>query len=296
MLESAREIMTVQANLVQHLSSQNVVRTKSRSRLFLAIVAVSVLAHGVVLGLPWPETQPSQEPPAPLPESDPEAVVDVAILPPEVLKPPVEEAVEPSEETSVAPESPAQATERSAESPSPLPTPSQPLESPPPPPQQPSEPTTPVPNPADELPPEPGSRDLTEPVVTPPATLQERLRDLNEYQHDPNKNLGSGAITAIQSWAVPGQVYPSKADTLELPYSLGEACLPAPPLRGTLMVVTDEVGNFVRGPEVISSTGYDILDEQAEEFVTKGDYRLPEDFEAKAYSVDIEVLYPDDCL
>ncbi len=89
---------------------------------------------------------------------------------------------------------------------------------------------------------------------------------------------------------------PSIADPLSLPYELGATCLDEPPLRGTLMVVVDEVGNFRRGPTVVSSTGYAILDEQAEAFVRTGQYRLPEGNEPKAYAVNIEVAYPAACL
>ena len=298
MLKSARGIMAAQANLVQHLSSQNVVRTKSRSRLFLAIIALSVLAHGVVLGLPWPETQLSQEPPAPPPASDPETVVDVAILPTEVLKPPLEEAVESPAETSAATESETQVVERSPESsPPPLNAPpptSQPLESPPPPPQQESEPTTPIPNPADELPPEPGSPNRT---PSSPPTLQERLQDLGEYQYDSAQHfddLNQDLLAIYQDWSNEAEM--SRIDEpLQLSYELSETCLDNPPLRGLLMVVVDEVGNFRRGPEVVNSTGYALLDEQAENFVRTGEYRLPEGSEPKAYAVNIEVLYPAEC-
>jgi len=278
--------------VVAQLSSHKLIRINSRSRYFLAVVVLSVLAHGVVLGLPWPATEAPEEPPATAAERDPSAMMDVAILPADRLRPAVEAAIEPT--PSEAPPAPGPVVEPPPPPPTNSPPPpSQPVTTPPPTPTEPpTDPTPPGPDPLNELPPEPGSSGLT----SPPPTFQEPLQDPGEYQYDGTKNLGDATITISQSWAVEGQVLPEKVATLELPYELETTCLDEPPLRGTLMVVTDEVGNFVRGPEVISSTGYAILDEQAEEFVSEGQYRLPEDFEAKAYSVDIEVLYPQACL
>jgi hypothetical protein len=291
-------VMAVQVNFVVQLSSPKLIGT--RSRYFLAVVVLSVLAHGMVLGLPWPEPEMPPEPPAP-PEPESTAVMDVAILPTDRLRPPVDQPVEPPAEPSVqTPEVEARSPEPARSPTTAPPRPSPQVETPPPTPPEPTtEPPPPGPDPVNELPPEPGSSGLTSPP--PPPTFQERLQDPGEYQYDSaqhfdlDENPGQ-AFSLYADWTVAGQTVPSLADPLQLPYELGATCLDEPPLRGTLMVIVDEVGNFRKGPEVVSSTGYAILDEQAENFVRTGEYRLPEGSEPKAYAVNIEVLYPAECL
>ncbi|RZM77317.1 hypothetical protein [Leptolyngbya iicbica] len=286
----------MQVNLVAQLSSQQLIKT--RSRYFLAVVALSVLAHGIVLGLPWPEPEIRPAPPAP-PEPEATATMDVAILPSDTLRPPTERPVETSGSEPQDLSRPV--VERSpVPPPSPTNAPPPPIDTPPPTSPEPrTEPRAPGPDPVGELPPEPGSPGLTTPP--PPPTLQERLQDPGEYQYDGTQHFDLEenpvqALSIYDAWTVPGQTVPSLADPLQLPYELGAACLDAPPLRGTLMVVVDEVGNFRRLPEVVSSTGYAILDEQAEDWVRTGQYRLPNDNEAKAYAVNVEVVYPRRCL
>ncbi|NEQ44907.1 MAG: hypothetical protein F6K00_15610 [Leptolyngbya sp. SIOISBB] len=278
---------------MEQLGEQNQIKTRKRSRsgLFIGLIAFSVLAHGVLLGLPWPEVEFNPEVADPVLEDTSESAIEVAILPAGTVQ-----RSDEGEPTSTEPasESAESVVARS-------PQPASPQSAPPPPPDPDQIPPTPLPtpepptDPTDELPPESGSSGLSDPDPVTPPTLEERLQDVAAYQHDGTKNLGSGVITEVANWAVAGQTYPAKADTLELPYELGDTCLDNAPLRGTLMVVVDEVGNFMRGPEVISSTGYDVLDDYAEDFVRTGKYRLPDDGGPKAYSVDIEVLYPDTC-
>lgn len=283
--------MAIQASLVEQLGEQNPIqpRQRSRSGLFVGLIACSVLAHGVFLGLPWPEVEFNPEVADPVLEDASESAIDVAILPPGTVQRSDEvESVETTPSAEVVAEP---AVTRS-------PQPTSPQAVPPPVPDQIAPTTQPPeqsPGSVDELPPEPGTPGLSDPDPVPPATLQERLQDVTAYQHDGTKNLGDDTFIEAQNWAVTGQIYPSKADPMELPYELGDTCLDHAPLRGTLMVVVDEVGNFRRGPEVISSTGYDVLDDYAEDFVRTGQYRLPDEGEPKAYSVDVQVLYPSTC-
>ncbi|MEM1280385.1 MAG: hypothetical protein AAGG53_10295, partial [Cyanobacteria bacterium P01_H01_bin.152] len=267
---------------------------QSRSRLFGGLIACSLLAHGLLLGLPWPAVEFSQE--AMEPPPDPESVMDVAILPSETLPPPA------NEESTLAepPANPATEAPSSAVAPS---SESDPIESTAPPPElnPNTPPTLPVTEPPlssnsiDGLPSEPGSANLSETNPITPPTLQERLQDVTAYEHDGTKNLGDDAFIIAQAWAVAGQPFPAKADVMQLPYELGETCLNNPPLRGTLMIVVDATGHFMRGPEVISSTGYSILDEQAKAMMQSREYTLSNPDEPRAYSVDIEVLYPHTC-
>lgn len=300
----------MQASLLKQFGRQANRRSLrfSRSGVFVALTAFSLLAHGVVLGLPWPEAEVSQAESTPSAEPGAEAM-DVAILPSSALKPPRADTPERAADKprdrrpQSAQAAPPRTVERAPQPPPP------PVDEPPtPPPDMPkTEPAAadpqlpPLPDEADDadpitdLPDEPGSGTLGSPDPAPPRSLAERLQDVTAYTHDGSKNLGNGAITVAQGWAAEGQTYPDKAEPMELPYELGTACLDNPPLRGTLMVVLDASGAFIRGPEVISSTGYDILDEQAVERVRSLTYTLPDRDETKAYSVDIVVLYPDSC-
>jgi hypothetical protein len=127
--------------------------------------------------------------------------------------------------------------------------------------------------------------------------LAEQLQDPSAYQYDTRKSLDeAAAVTELLNWVAPGQTYPAKATPLELPYRLGDTCLDTPPLVGLMMVVLDREGAVVRGPEMISSTGYAVLDEQALAQVQAGVYTFPSDETSKAYSVDVIVQYPATCL
>lgn len=256
------------------------------------LTIASLLGHGLLLGLPWPAVEKATEPDESL-EPQPEAVINVAILP----------AEQQTAQTSAAASPAAEITEPGQVDAAASAEPIAPLEPPPvttPPPEPPSEaPESPRPETDPTLPAEPpieaGTEDLTPPESESTPTLEDRLKDAATYQYDGKKHLGSDAIGIAQQWAVSGQPYPAKAELLELPYQLGTTCLNTPPQRGTLMVVVNANGDFERGPEVISSTGYDILDEQAEAMVLSREYTLPEENELMAYSVDIAVQYPNEC-
>jgi hypothetical protein len=241
-----------------------------------------------------------------LPESGSEtsAVMDVAILPnrdsaPTAVEPPAEPESKPDETVRPAAQAPTPVPEV-AHSPR---LPAEPLPSvaefSPPVNESGAEPTSfseLPPDPLVELPPEPGTSDLSEPEPPPPPTLAEQLQDPSAYQYDGRKSLDQlTATTESMSWAVEGQALPSKVDPMELPYQLATHCLDTPPTMGLLMVVVDAEGNFLRGPEVISSTGYRVLDEQAVEQVKNGDYALPDRTAPRAYSVEVKVQYPESC-
>ncbi|MEM6837986.1 MAG: hypothetical protein AAF609_14160 [Cyanobacteria bacterium P01_C01_bin.120] len=259
----------------------------SRSGIFVMLTIASLLAHGLLLGLPWPAVEEATEPDEFL-EPGEETVINVAILPAGQRAAQTSAAAPSAEEVT----EPGQVDSESLSEPAPPPPP---VVTPPPtktpePPRSETEPTA-----SAEPPIEAGTGDLTTSESESPPTLADRLQDIAAYQYDGKKNLGNDAIGVAQQWAVSGQIYPAKAKLLELPYQLGTTCLNTPPLRGTLMVVVDAGGNFERGPEVISSTGYDILDEQAAAMVLAREYMLPEANESKAYSVDIAVQYPNEC-
>lgn len=260
----------------------------------------------MVLGLPVPEAKQDDVLTAPEPSAETGTVMEVALLPDRDLAPAAVESPaepEPLPDKVMLPEAqePIAAPERSisprstdpipsvAESPPGLPPMDEPVAEPTPPSELPPDPLT-------ELPPEPGSSDLSEPEPPPLPTLAEQLQDPTAYQYDGRKSLNQvAAATESMNWAVAGQTLPSKVDPMELPYQLANHCLDNAPVLGLLMVVVDAEGNFLRGPEVISSTGYRVLDEQAVEQVKQGDYVLPDRDAPKAYSVEVKVQYPESC-
>ncbi|MBE7385324.1 MAG: hypothetical protein F6J95_028485 [Leptolyngbya sp. SIO1E4] len=263
----------------------------SRPWAMVLVVIASAGLHGLFLSLPWP--QESAESPEPLtPELEETAVMDVAILPSDALTPPVAEDLEPSTPA----DTPEQSTQNSApdigtQPPEPPPPALDPDESPEPPP--PSE--NPETDPSNDLPIDPGTTDLTEPTPSVP-TLDERLGDLEEYTFNGSKILGDGVMgTELLKWVAPGQVLPDKVDPIEVPYLLGDRCLDPAPISGVIVLVVEPDDSIREGPEILSSTGYEILDEKAKEMIETNQYEFPDRDQAKAYSLELKVLYPDSC-
>lgn len=266
------------------------------------LTAVSVAAHGLVLGLPMPDAEQTEPPETRQPE--PEQIMDVAVLPEQALAP-TAAAPEPETTRSKASRDPQQpvVAARSPQSANPMPiAPPSPeaailAESAAPP------ETAATPPPVDtdldvlgEMPIDPGSSDLTENEPPAPLTLAQQLQNPAAYQFDGRKSLGFLEVTqALQGWVAEGQPLPSKVDPLEVPYQLADECLDPAPQLGLLAVIMAPDGTFLQGPEVISSTGYALLDDHAKAMVEAGEYTFPDRDQAKAYSVEIKVLYPADC-
>lgn len=280
----------------------------SSSWMMMGLMAASLAVHGLVLGLPLPESAPTVTPEPPAAEAGSGPTMDVAIVPDAALgrippEPPLVQTDTPSIDAQVA--EPKVAAERSPAVPAMTPpvapvVPTSAASAAPPVQASPPEPlpTTPdlPPDPLTELPAEPGSGSLTAPEPPAPPTLAEQLQDPNAYQYDGRKSLDQVTATMeSMNWVAEGQTLPSKVEPMELPYQLAEHCLDPAPELGLLMVVLDAEGNFLRGPEVISSTGYAVLDQQAVIWLQEGNYTLPERDAPKAYSIEVKVQYPEDC-
>ncbi|MEM6519921.1 MAG: hypothetical protein AAF722_11405, partial [Cyanobacteria bacterium P01_C01_bin.70] len=233
----------------------------SRSGAFTALTIASLLAHVLVLGLPWPTTEEVAEPPELPSEPQGESVIDVAILPAEQPTAPADaEAVTPAE----AATEPPQVASESPSDPTALVEPPPVAESPPPESPRPDAETAP----STEPPIDEGTGDLTTPESQSPPTLEERLQDVTAYQYDGRKTLKeSDAYLESSKWVVNGQVLPENVDPLVLPYALDNHCLDRSPEVGLLAVVLDASGNFMRGPEIVDSTGYEVLDELAKAMI-----------------------------
>jgi hypothetical protein len=149
----------------------------------------------------------------------------------------------------------------------------------------------PSPN-VNELPDEPGTVSTT----PTPLSLDQQLQDPVAYQYDGSGILPVGEqSTKLLTWTTPGQLLPSKADPLIVPYSLGDRCLDPSPVDGVLVVIVDKDQTLLRGPEVLSSTGYLLLDEKAKEMVISQGYTFPAEEKAVAYSLTIQVSYLETC-
>ena len=281
--------------------------TKAASKYgtFGLLMAASIGLHGLLLGWPLPSETPEE--PQVLPPPPEESVeVDVTILPAGAIA-----ANGQDDETAIADEDVEDTLEDSPESvgrssaPAPVERAPEIPETPPedtvPPTETiPAEPTPstadtdPMPN--EQFPDEPGSAGLTGGDPDPVPTLAERLGDVGAYQYNGQKGLDFIQAQAAQDgWATPGQTLPSKADSLEVPYQLGAECLDTAPVPGLLMAVVNPDQTFARGPEVVGSTGYAVLDEQAIAMINTGEYTFPSEDEPWAYNVEIKVLYPDHC-
>jgi hypothetical protein len=77
-------------------------------------------------------------------------------------------------------------------------------------------------------------------------------------------------------------------EPLRLDYSLPQ-CLPTPPAEGRLGIVVNPSGELDRLPDVLASTGYEVLDEKAKEMVAQ--YPLPTVETWTAYGVSVVVDY-----
>lgn len=256
------------------------------------LLLVSLALHGVVLSLPMPGQETTQEE---APEkigntSEPQAI-KVARLPsappPQSIQP-----VEPSVKARVLPQTPVAAqpvTQPQPQAPAPkpkvAPTPTPPEDLPKDPPGDPP-PEPPVEPSADPLPAQP-----------PPLTLAERLQDPAAYAYNNRTRSAEAGTQDFIDWysrlssdvyGAPPMPGSKSIEPLRIQYPLN-TCLATPPELGRLGVVVDAAGAVVPHPEILASTGYDVLDEQALAAVTH--YTFPTTGMVTAYGLPIQVEY-----
>lgn len=207
------------------------------------LVLVSIALHGVLLGVPLPEAEPT--PPAPTAELVDPATVAVVRLPP-APKPAAEPVPQPSPTVPLA-----QGTQPKQASPSP---------------QASASPASPEP---DRLP------DRL-PTPPPPQTLDERLHDPAAYEFNQQaKGLVADEVTllttVISDWLETEAQGVSDSDVPELGRKLAPlqvtypiaTCLTPPPGEGLVGVIVSPTGELVKDPVLLDSTGYDVLDDKA---------------------------------
>lgn len=288
-------------NLFHWQSRHSKAGTTYLGRLILIVLATAAL-HGLVLGVPWPfePTEDRSEPE--IVESEEGSVMDVAILPRGIAPSSseidrVEEGIEaePSED------------EPQLSQPEPEPEPELALELELQPESEPELEPAPKPTPtsSDDLPVDPGTTQNTPtPTPQPPKTLDERLSNPNSYVHNGKADSGPIAISSdgiawldnlnkeLRQQAAPEAV-PDLNEKVWVSYPLA-TCQPISPFAGGgIAIAANPDGTIIKGPDVLNSTGYDILDEKAEELVR--DYLANRDrvTETKAYLIQVEVIdYP----
>ncbi|MBD0337447.1 MAG: hypothetical protein ICV62_18325, partial [Cyanobacteria bacterium Co-bin13] len=148
---------------------------------------------------------------------------------------------------------------------------------------------------ATDPPPPPGLEPL--PVETPPLTLEERLRDPSSYRaNNLTKEEAAGASDFIDWYVVissqgngpsPG-MGTKELEPLRIPYPLNTCLTPAPAL-GRLGVIVNPDGTANREPDILASTGYDVLDDQAKAVIS--DYPFPPGEALLAYGLPVVVEY-----
>ncbi|TVQ14381.1 MAG: hypothetical protein EA368_01260 [Leptolyngbya sp. DLM2.Bin27] len=227
------------------------------------LALISLGLHGVLLGLPMPESSSTVQDLA-TDLDEPIEVIDVVRLPasPDPATPPAV-AAEPAPPTASPPaQSPVQ-PRASAPPPQVSPAPAAPAAA------------TPAPAPAVDLgplPPEP-----------PPQTLDDRLRDPEAYIFNQQaKSLIADERTfytsVVSNWleaAAAGitnddllPMQGEKLPPLQVAYPLNR-CLTPPPAVGVVGVIVDTAGQRLEAPVLLDSTGYSVFDDKAIEMAMR---------------------------
>ncbi|MEO1093930.1 MAG: hypothetical protein AAFX01_03400 [Cyanobacteria bacterium J06638_28] len=289
--------MTVSPN-----SSHQPSRRSASPWVIAIVVAASTAAHGALLGLPWPfESEPFELSEPVLSELDDPSLMDIAVLPRSLLASENVAAADADEEAALE-VTPQPRTTDSEPEPEPSlsqePEPElEPELEPASKPEPESEPLPTLPgeddaDPVGALPEESGLTPGSTPSI---KTLDEKLSDRSEYIFSSFGIVKPGAIgPELINWVAPGQTFPEKVDPLEVPYRLTGECLSSAPVSGTLSIILEPDNTPQKGPKILSSTGYPLLDEKALELVAA--HPFPDRTEAKGYSLEVRVVgYPAHC-
>jgi hypothetical protein len=257
-------------------------------KLFLGtpLLLVSLALHGLVLSLPMPGQQDSAEeisdPGDPQAPPDAIQVSRLPALPNQPAPPP------PEASTQAAPAQPAAAR--------PAPTaarPAAPVKAQP----QTAAPAAVDPDEQAAVDPPAPSELAPLPVEVPPPTLAERLLDPAAYRANNLARAAEEGTSDFLNWYValssqgdgpaPG-MGTRNLEPLRIPYPL-QTCLTPAPVEGRLGVIVNADGTAHREPEILSSTGYDVLDDQAKAVISN--YPFPAEGALMAYGLPVVVEY-----
>lgn len=278
---------------------------------------LSLGLHGLLLLIPINVPEPPEPDTASVPNSlDRVSIANLAPSAPEdetsAPEPSPEPAPAPETPTSPPPQAAAPAPAPSSSRPTPAPETSAPApeaaEAPPP--------VTPTPEPAEPPPSEPsepeptapssdaGAADPVVPIEGPPPppeplSSNSSANGNDAYEYNPNEvaQAGDEDFGAFNLWHpwwetvsnsgnfeanVPG------AKTLSLPHT-ANVCLAEPPKVATLGVVVDETGEVVGDPDLLSGTGYAVLNDQAIELAKEYEFSPPDNtMEAYVFRVAVD--------
>ncbi|MBD2257748.1 hypothetical protein [Pseudanabaena sp. FACHB-2040] len=257
---------------------------RRKIKLFLGapLLLASLAFHGLVLSLPMPGEETEEE--AVVEPGSPEAPLDaiqVSRLPSAATRPDP-----PSNEASTKAKPPPTAAQPAAPTATPAPAQAQapaPVQAEP---EQQAAADPPPPSDLEPLPAEP-----------PPPTLEERLRDSSSYT--PNNLAKEAAGTSdFTNWYLAALSTQGDGSSLEMgdkgleplriQYPLN-TCLTPAPVEGGLGVVVNPDGTVNREPEILASTGYDVLDDQAKAAISN--YPFPQRGALVAYGLSVVVEY-----
>jgi hypothetical protein len=251
-----------------------------------ALVVASALTHGLLLAIPLPETPETEEPEPEEIEIIQEQAMNVARLPqvavPEAA-PPKAAAARNAEPARPQPQTQAPQNRPQASQPSQRPPRPEDVD------QQPD----PLSN-VEEVPTGGGGEETGDPAgAGGEPTLEEKLADIAYYQWDGMDSDAREKAGRDRSFEYFNQgIIPTKLnneEALKLPYLLGE-CLNQPPSKGSLLIQVSADGE-VEIKDVLVSTGYEVLDEQAKEEILAGQYAFQSGDQVAYYALDVEIEY-----
>ena len=132
----------------------------------------------------------------------------------------------------------------------------------------------------------------------PEPTLDQRMANAENYSRFDGDRVGDDVVTnRLREITMQTSVLPSLLKSLqaELPAIVVplQDCLPNPPGRSvSVMARVDAAGALEGTPELLNSTGYEVLDEKAMEIASQASYVQHHSLgESKTYSFRIEVDY-----
>ncbi|MFE4107979.1 hypothetical protein [Almyronema epifaneia] len=129
--------------------------------------------------------------------------------------------------------------------------------------------------------------------ITDASPLEDKLKDIRFYSYSANWTTEGEATGRFSEWVAELSLnyglFPTRlADPLVLPYEPTK-CLSPEPVLASVGVIVDPAGQLVEEPELLKSTGYDILNQKA--LVEAQKQSFPAGNAVKAYSLEVQVQY-----
>ncbi|NJL84743.1 MAG: hypothetical protein HC886_00220 [Leptolyngbyaceae cyanobacterium SM1_1_3] len=129
--------------------------------------------------------------------------------------------------------------------------------------------------------------------ITEASPLDDKLKDIRFYSYSVNLTTESEATGSYLEWlndlSVNYDLSPTRlSDPLVVPYEAA-TCLSPEPVIASVGVVVNPAGQVIEEPELLKSTGYDILNRKALVETKKRSFSAGNSI--KAYSIEVQVQY-----